>query len=84
MRAANDESTTGAREAQRNRILGQCVATVFKAITTERVHAASAAFSLGQLADAYRAPQCHDDDLATVHEFLEGFKSGFVEGTFPE
>ena len=84
MRAANDETTTGAGKPHRNLVLGQCVATVFKAITTDRVHAASAVFSLRQLADAYRAPQCHDDDLTTIHEFLEGFKSCFVEGTFPD
>lgn len=84
MQAANDEPTTGADQPDPIFIVGQCVATVFKAITTERVHARSAAFSLAQLADAYRAPQCHDDSLWTVHEFLEGFKAGFVEGTFPE
>lgn len=84
MSAANDETTTGAHKPDPAFVIGQCMATVFRAITTDPVQARSAADGLTQLLDAYRNPNSHDDYFWTVHEFLDGFKCGFVEGTFPE
>ena len=84
MQAANDEPTTGANEPNPHFVLGQCMAKVFRAITTNLVQTRSAEDGLTQLVDAYRGPYSHDDDFWTAHEFREGFRAGFVKGTFPE
>lgn len=82
MRAANDDSATEADTNTTAFVIGQCVACVFKTISTSDLHTRKAVHNVGELLDAYRFPGSKIENRVACEQFLEGFKTAFVEGMF--